>query len=252
MQKKNKVMLAAAIGMVAVIIGSTAVRCSISHTVEEGAEMEVQTVAEGIAQDAGGADVAGASSATDESAEIAKMLQGNVWQAEGAPERTIEFRDRSFVESDGASVKLTVFDVKDAGEGNGQKHLDIDFMREGDPSTISASIIMEERDGVLTVASDAFAMGPRYVQGKPAGATVSVSGLAEPYTGLIDGKNGELASAVGAWCASHAPSATTASFDGEVYLDVRGGRVSATFHLDDAAASIITAVYEDGSFTVAG
>lgn len=42
MQKKNKVMLAAAIGMVAVIIGSTAVRCSIAHTVEESAGSEPQ------------------------------------------------------------------------------------------------------------------------------------------------------------------------------------------------------------------
>lgn len=252
MQKKNKVMLAAAIGMVAVIIGSTAVRCSIAHTVEEGAEAEVQAATECIAQDAGSADSAGASSSTDKSAEIAKVLQGNVWQAEGAPERTVEFRDRSFVESDGMSVRLTAFDVKDAGAGNGQKHLDIDFMREGDPYTTPASIIVEERDGVLTVASDAFAVESRYVQGKPAGTAVSVSGLAEPYTGLVDGKAAELASAIGSWCASHAPSATTASFDGEAYLDVRGGRVSATFHLDDAAATIITAVYEDGSFTVAG
>lgn len=180
------------------------------------------------------------------------MLQGSVWQAEGAPEKTIGFRDRSFVESDGTSVKLTVFDVKEAGAGNGQKHLDIDFMREDDPYMTPATIIVEERDGVLTVASDAFAMGTRYVQGKPAGTVVGVSGLAEPYTGLVDGKTGELASAVGSWCSSHAPSATTASFDGEVYLDVRGGRVSATFHLDDAAATIITAVYENGSFTVAG
>lgn len=252
MQKKNKVMLAAAIGMVAVIIGTTAVRCSIAHTVEESAQNEAQAPAESIVQDAGGADAAPAASATDKSEEIAKMLQGNVWQAEGAPERTIEFRDRSFVESDGSSVKLTAFDVKEAGEGNGQKHLDIDFMREGDPYTTPASIIVEERDGVLTVASDAFAMESRYVQGKPAGTAVSVSGLADPYTGLIDGKAGELASAVGSWCASHAPSATAASFDGEVYLDVRGGRVSATFHLNDAASTIVTAVYENGSFTVAG
>lgn len=38
MQKKNKLMLAAAIGMVAIVIGSTAVRCSVAHTVEERAE----------------------------------------------------------------------------------------------------------------------------------------------------------------------------------------------------------------------
>lgn len=252
MQKKNKVMLAAAIGMVAVIIGSTAVRCSIAHTVEESAQSEAQATAESIVQDAGGADAAGTASATDESEGIAKLLQGNVWQAEGAPERTIEFREGSFVESDGASVKLTVFDVKQAGGGNGQKHLDIDFMREGDPYATSASIIVEEQDGALAVASDAFAVESRYVQGKAAGTAVSVSGLAEPYTGLIDGKAAELASAVGSWCAAHAPSATTASFDGEVYLDVRGGRVSATFHLDDAASTIVTAAYEDGSFAVAG
>lgn len=252
MKKKNKVMLAAAIGMVVVVIGSTAVRCSIAHTVEQSAEAEAQAATESIAQDAGSADAAGASSAADKSAEIAKVLQGNVWQAEGAPERTVEFRDRSFVEGDGASVKLTVFDVKEAGESNSQKHLDIDFMREGDPYTTPASIIVEERDGVLTVASDAFAVESRYVQGKPAGTAVSVSGLAEPYTGLVDGKAGELASAIGSWCASHAPSATSAAFDGEVYLDVRGGRVSATFHLNDAASTILTAVYENGSFTVAG
>ena len=252
MQKKNKVMLAAAIGMVVIIIGATAVRCSIAHTVEESAQNETQAPAESIVQDAGGADAADAASATDGSEEIAKLLRGNVWQAEGAPERTIEFRDRSFVESDGSSVELTVFDVKEAGEGNGQKHLDIDFMREGDPCDTPASIIVEERDGVLTVASDAFAVEPRYVQGKPAGTTVSVSGLAEPYTGLIDGKSGELASAVGAWGESHTPSATEASFDGEVYLDVRDGRVSATFHLNDTASTIVTAVYENGSFTVAG
>lgn len=252
MQKKNKVMLAAAIGMVAVVIVTTAVRCSIAHTVEEGTQNEAQAPAESIVQDAGSADAAGAAPAADESEEIAKLLQGNVWQAEGAPERTIEFRDRAFVESDGTSVRLTAFDVRQAGETGGQKHLDIDFMREGDPCTTLASIIVEERDGVLTVASDAFAVEPRYVQGKPTGADVSVSGLAESYTGLIDGKAGELASAVGAWCESHAPSATCASFDGEVYLDVRGGRVSATFHLDDAASTIVTAVYENGSFTVAG
>lgn len=252
MQKKNKVMLAAAVGMVAIVIGTTAVRCSVAHTVEESAQNGAPASAESIAQDAGGADAAGTAPAADKSEEIAKMLQGNVWQAEGAPEKTIEFREGSFVESDGASVKLTVFDIKEAGEGNGRKHLDIDFMREGDPCTTPASIIVEERDGVLTVASDAFAVESRYVQGKPAGTAVSVSGLAEPYTGLIDGKTGELASAVGSWCAAHAPSATAASFDGEVYLDVRGGRVSATFHLDDAASTIVTAVYEDGSFTVAG
>ena len=49
-----------------------------------------------------------------------------------------------------------------------------------------------------------------------------------------------------------APTAGEASFDGEVFLDTAAGRVSATFHLDDAASTIIAVSYEGGEFSVAG
>lgn len=251
MQKKNKLMLAAAIGMLAIVVGSTAVRCSVSHAVEEhtGADVPaesavVQSHKEGQeAQEPVGEDAA---------AETLSLLRANVWQAEGSPERTVAFREGSFVESDGASVRIAAFEIKDAGESDGQRYLDIDIMREGDPYASATTLIVEEKDGKLSVGCDGFANEKRYVQGSASGADVSVDGLAEPYIGLIDGKSGELASAVGGWCKDHAPSATSASFDGEVYLDVRGGRVSATFHLNDSAATIVTAVYENGAFSVAG
>lgn len=253
MQKKNKLMLAAAIGMVAIVVGSTAVRCSVTHTVEErtdptGSSTTVESAVQ--TQDAGQA----AQKAPEEgaAAETLALLRSNAWQAEGMPERTLAFREGSFVESDGASVRLTAFEVKGAGEGEGQRYLDIDVMREGDPYAASTTLIVDGQDGALSVACDGFAAEKRYVQGASSNAEVAVTGLAEPYTGLIDGKAGDLASAIGQWCKGHAPTATSASFDGEVYVDVRGGRVSATFHLDDAAATIVTAVYEGGAFSVAG
>lgn len=253
MQKKNKLMLAAAIGMVAIVIGSTAVRCSVAHTVEERAEPAgTGTTVESAAQ---AQDADRASQETpeeDAAAETLALLRSNAWQAEGMPERTLAFREGSFVESDGASVRLTAFEVKGAGEADGQRYLDIDVMREGDPYATLTALIVDEEDGALSVACDGFAIEKRYVQGAPSNAEVTVAGLAEPYTGLIDGKAGDLASAIGQWCKGHAPTATSASFDGEVYVDVRGGRVSATFHLDDAAATIVTAVYEGGAFSVAG
>jgi len=246
MQKKNKLMLAAAIGMVAIVIGSTAVRCSVAHTVEERAEpagsaATVESASQ--AQDAGQA--AQEAPEEDVAAETLALLRSNAWQAEGMPEKTLAFREGSFVESDGASVRLTAFEVKGAGEAEGQRYLDIDVMREGDPYVASTTLIVDGQNGALSVACDGFAAEKRYVQGAPSGAEVAVAGL-------IDGKDGELASAIGQWCKGHAPTATSASFDGEVYVDVRGGRVSATFHLDDAAATIVTAVYEGGAFSVAG
>lgn len=253
MQKKNKLMLAAVIGMVAIVVGSTAVRCSVAHTVEEhtepaGTDATVESTVQ--AQDAGQA----AQEAPEEeaAAEIVALLRSNAWQAEGAPERTLAFREGSFVESDGTSVRLAVFEVKGAGETKGQRYLDLDIMREGDPCATPATLIVDEEGGALSVACDGFAVEKRYVQGAPSGTELTVVGLAEPYAGLIDGKAEELASALGDWCKSHAPTATSASFDGEVYVDVRGERVSATFHLDDAAATIVTAVYEGGAFSVAG
>lgn len=253
MQKKNKLMLAAAIGMVAIVVGSTAVRCSVAHTVGErtepaGTGAAVESTVQ--ARDAGRA--AQEAPEKDAAAETLALLRSNAWQAEGAPERTLAFREGSFVESDGTSARLTAFEVKDAGEAEGQRYLDIDIMREGDPYATSTMLVVDEEDGALSVACDGFAMEKRYVQGAPSGAEVAVTGLAEPYTGLIDGKAGDLASAIGQWCKGHAPTATSASFDGEVYVDVRGGRVSATFHLDDTAATIVTAVYEGGAFSVAG
>lgn len=253
MQKKNKLMLAAAIGMVAIVIGSTAVRCSVAHTVEERAEpASSDTTVESAVQTQDAGQAAQEAPEEDAAAETLALLRSNAWQAEGMPEKTLAFREGSFVESDGTSVRLTAFEVKDAGEVAGQRYLDIDIMREGDPYATSTTLIVDEEDGALSVACDGFAAEKRYVQGAPSGAEVAVAGLAEPYTDLIDGKAGELASAIGQWCKGHAPTATSASFDGEVYVDVRGGRVSATFHLDDAVATIVTTVYEDGAFSVAG
>lgn len=253
MQKKNKLMLAAAIGMVAIVIGSTAVRCSVAHTVEESAEPASSDITvESAAQTQDAGQAAQEAPEEDAAAETLALLRSNAWQAKGAPERTLAFREGSFVESDGASVRLTAFEVKGSGETDGQRYLDIDIMREGDSYATPTTLIVDEEDGALSVACDGFAIEKRYVQGATSGAEVAVAGLAEPYTGLIDDKAGELASAIGQWCKGHAPTATSASFDGEVYVDVRGGRVSATFHLDDTAATIVTAVYEDGAFSVAG
>lgn len=81
---------------------------------------------------------------------------------------------------------------------------------------------------------------------------VAIDGVSEPYTTLIDGKTDQLASAVAEYCRAHVPTATKVSFDGEVYLDIEGGSVSATYHCNDTASTILQVAYKDGVFTVAG
>lgn len=255
MQKKNKLMLAAAVGMVAIVVASTAVRCSVSHTAADDIEQQQGQPVE-QADEPKGAGVSPEQEGREDAAGlgtgILAVLRGGVWQAPDDPQKTIAFRDGSFVESDGSSVALAAFDVVGAGEADGQRYLDVRIMRDGSPAAQTSTIILEGADGSLEVASDGFAGAKRYVQGRAPETPVVVEGVREPYTGLVDGKTDELASSVSEWCASHAPSATRATFDGEVYLDVSNDRVIATFHLDDAARSIVTAVYEGGAFGVSG
>jgi hypothetical protein len=96
----------------------------------------------------------------------------------------------------------------------------VTLVRDGDGKKQTV-ISLSGEEGSYRVSSDGFAMSPSYVQGSGAEDPVAVSGLAEPYTALIDGKRDELASAIAAYCRDNVPTATKAKFDGEVYLDTR-------------------------------
>lgn len=147
---------------------------------------------------------------------------------------------------------MTAFEVEGSGSSGAQRWLDVLLLKDGDAAGESATIVLDEDDEVSSVACDGFSLSGRYVRTATSGGTVEVTGLAEPYPSLVDGRTDELAAAISEWAAGHAPTATSASFDGEVFVDIAGGRVSATFHLDDDASTIVTAVYRSGEFSVLG
>ena len=252
MQRKNKAMLAAAIGMVAIVVATTAVRCSIAHTVEQGGDVPpTASVEQPAEQDAPEAEPE-AEKGSDEAAAVLQDLRGGAWAASDGSGKTLAFREGSFVESDGASVSMTAFEVEGSGSSGEQRWVDVLLLKDGNATGRSATIVLDEGAEGTSVACDGFSLSGRYVQAAIPGGPIEVAGLAEPYPSLVDGKTDELASAITEWAEGHAPTATRASFDGEVFVDVAGGRVSATFHLDDAAATIVTAVYRSGRFDVLG
>lgn len=244
MNRKNKVMLIAAIGAVAILIASSAVRCSISQP------------APGDQPDQPAASEQGESgAATPEQAEeeaVLGILTGHKWQVKDDSSKTISFKDGTFIESDGKTTKVTAYSVASASEASGASTVDVRLVRDGAESEAPAVISITGSEGTYEVSCDGFQNSKTYVQGSSSEAPVAVTGLAEPYTTLIDGKTDELAQTIAAWCREHVPTATKASFDGEVYVDTKSGRVGATFHCDDKAATVLSVTYEDGAFAVAG
>lgn len=233
MERKNKIMLAAAIGAVCILVASTVVRCTAARSAAEGAAPDPDAA---VVQDDPGA---------------LGILQSHAWQAEGDMGKTVQFRDGSFVESDGKGAKVTSFEVRSEKEGEGGITVIADLVSDSG-ATQGVCIIVSGSEGAYTVSSDSFQLAKKYVQAATPDTEFEVTGVEETYASLIGGDVEGLAGAVGAYCAAHVPTATKASFDGEVYLDVKEKHVSATFHCDDSASTVLSVTYADGAFLVLG
>ena len=101
------------------------------------------------------------------------------------------------------------------------------------------------------MSSDDFKVSKKYSEGVAEG-TVSVSGMDEAYIGLVGGDAEPLRKALAAYMAKNVPQASSASFDGEASVDFNAKTVSASFHADDAARTVLVVTYADGKFTVSG
>lgn len=244
MNRKNKVMLIAAIGAVAILIASSVVRCAISQPAPDG-QPEQPAASEQ------GADAATTPEQAEEEA-VLGILTGHKWQVKDDSSKTISFKDGTFIESDGKTTKVTAYSIVSASEKDGASSVEVRLVRDGADSEAATVIALTGSEGSYAVSSDGFQVSKTYVQGSSSEAPVAVTGLAEPYTTLIDGKTDELAQTIAAWCREHVPTATKAAFDGEVYVDTKSGRVGATFRCDDKAATVLSVTYEDGAFAVAG
>lgn len=241
MERRKRTAAIALAAVLALGIGAGVARCAAVH-----AQPEEQQAQEAAATDASA--MLDTNPEDDNAQDALAILQSHAWQAEGDPSVTVEFRDGSFVETDATGVHVTAMEVADASETS----LDVRLVRDGGEGEVKTTIELSGKEGSWKLSSDGFSCAHTYVKTTPHKEAVAVEGVTEPYTTLIEGRTDELALAIAAYCRAHAPTATRATFDGEVYLDTNAGTVTATFHCDDAAATILQVTYEGGAFAVAG
>lgn len=240
---KSKVMAAAAIGAVAILLASTLVRCAASGTdgQTEGAEANAGQQTEAVHEAEGGAKESGRAAM--------EQASGISWVAEDGSGASLQITESLVVEksADGA-IHALAYAGADESQTEGQAIARL-TLEDGS----SATLIFSLADGrPEAVSSDALTAAERYVakaeDGSPGG--FEVRGLDERYIDLIGGRDGELSEALSAFAAERAPQATAASFDGEVYLDLNQGAVSATFHLNDSASTVVTAIFQEDAFEI--
>lgn len=235
--KRGKVIAVAAAGALVVLLASTIARCAAAGPA-------------GAGQDAGGSAPEQAQQQAGPAEAAASTLEaaaGTSWVAEDGSGATLQVADRSLVESaaDG-TVSALAYSAADEAEADGQAIVTL-TLEDGSAATL---IVTLEDGEPAAVASDAFSAAPSYVASEGGGGPFEVTGLDERYLELVGGDEDALRAAIGAYAARRSPQASSASFDGEVFLDLASGMVSATFHLDDNASTIVTVQWAGGAFTV--
>ena len=235
--KRGKVIAVAAAGALVVLLASTIARCAAAGPAGAG-QGAGGSAPEQAQQQAGPAEAA---------ASTLEAAAGTSWVAEDGSGATLQVTDRSLVESatDG-TVSALAYSAADEAEADGQAIVTL-TLEDGSAATL---IVTLEDGEPAAVASDAFSAAPSYVASEGGGGHFEVTGLDERYLELVGGDEDALRAAIGAYAARRSPQASSASFDGEVFLDLASGMVSATFHLDDNASTIVTVQWAGGAFTV--
>ena len=149
--------------------------------------------------------------------------------------------------ADGKIHVLTVSEVEEADAGK-QAVFTVAGTDEDSQDSVTWTLIFDRSGGAATMSSDDFKVSKKYSEDVAEG-TVSVSGMDEAYIGLVGGDAEPLRKAL---AAKNVPQASSASFDGEASVDFNAKTVSAAFHADDAARTVLVVTYADGKFTVSG
>ncbi len=250
-EKKKRIMAIAAAGALAILLASSLVRCAVTGADNPATEntnepaIEQTTPTQQPEQDPHGPE---SSVITDKASTLNAAMAVN-WIADDGSGTTLQITDKSVVEkaADG-TLHALAYSSADESYTSDQALVRL-TLEDGSAATLIVTI---NEGKPAAIASDSLTAATRYVAkaGDPHTDAFEVEGLDERYLELIGGNEEGLTQAIANHTSQHAPQASAASFDGEVYLDLGEGLVSATFHLNDNASTIVTVLFKDGAFEI--
>lgn len=195
-------------------------------------------------------------------AEVADVLTGHSWVSGDV---TYVFSDATVSSTPkGGSATTHDYRIESAERGpsrqetfedNGTSSVtsitETSFVLTWDDKSYAATLVESVTDSQRLYVLECSPTGQAYSVASSGSLVVAdePAGLDEALGGHVD----ELEEALRGWCASHAPSATRATWDGSATRDWVTGLVSVTLTLDDSAATRVTAVLDlsEATFSLA-
>lgn len=229
MDKKTKLMAICAAGAAAILIGAGLARCAIAPS-----EPETVVPAEEQGQQIKQAD------------DSFSGYAGTTWESEDGT-CTLTLSDSTIVESGEAGVQVMYYEVlSEEPDGSGLS-AQISFTRSAGEAASQTLISISDAGGRKSISCDAFALSKSYLIAEGSEAGIELSAHSPELNELLDAEDPEIASAIAQKASSASPTATLATWDGEVYIDCNEDVLTTSFHLNDAASTIVQLSLDRGS-----
>lgn len=230
MEKKSKAMAALACTALLVLIGAGCARCTMVHSTQQDPVEQGQ--GEGAADEA---DVAKGS--------LEKLL-GTKWTSKDG-KATLSIMNGAFVERAVDEEKVTYWEPENAKADDGGFSESI-WVSDSITSAQTPSMVRVDatENGGMAITCDSFKMSATYLIDAPEEVELSISGNIDYLATLAGVEKDSIAGCLQDFARSRSPYAKTATWDGEVYIDVNANKTSSTFTLDDPNGTIATIVVD--------
>lgn len=229
MDKKTKLMAICAAGAAAILIGTGLARCAIAPS-----EPEIVVPAEEQGQQIEQAD------------DSFSGYAGTTWESEDGT-CTLTLSDSTIVESGEAGVQVMYYEVLSEEPDDDGLSAQISFTRSAGEAASQTLLSISDAGGWKSISCDAFALSKSYLIAEGSEAGIELSAHSPELNELLDAEDAEIASAIAQKASSASPTATLATWDGEVYIDCNEDVLTTSFHLNDAASTIVQLSLDRGS-----
>lgn len=220
---KKRAMLACAIGALVILVGSGVARCAMQQPEDGG----------GVGQE----------TAQKEEGSSIKDYIGTAWSADEGT-KTLTITDGVMIERAGESTSITYYEVLSEDPDDTGVSVNVITTKASKDAPRQGVVRIDSSSDSVAVTCDAFALATTYVLDPAPDSRVALTKHSAQLNELLDSDDVRICDAITAWAAKRSPYATSATWDGEVFIDCNSGTVTTSFTLDDGAGTLVQLRYD--------
>ena len=229
MSRKNKLMLAAAIAAVALLIGSGVARCTLERADTDEAKDAIEAVEGNRSGSETSAPYEEEPAIQDDVEEPGgndiDSLIGSSWQSQDDPTRTLAIVKGAFVETKDGQTDDTIAAIILASKSMADA-----------AAPVTLTVGMEGASEMLSCD----ALASKYVRVQAGERKLAFDGVTGKLAESMGADAASIEAAVATRAAAISPSAERARWDAEVWCDFANDVATTTFTLEDGASTIIS------------